>query len=57
MLRRNWLKWLSRLQVKPTEKGGRIGLRIYVYPDGHGNIQHISPLNRMDEEKTVLLTM
>jgi hypothetical protein len=50
MLRDNGLKRLSRLQVKITEKGARIGLRIYVYPDGHDNIQHVSPLNRVEEE-------
>ena len=47
MLHRNWLK---RLQFHMAEKGGRIGLRIYVYPDGHGPIQHISPSGKIDEE-------
>lgn len=33
--------WLETLPIKPTLKGVKVEtLRIYVYPDGHGNIDY-----------------
>jgi len=30
-------EWLTRIPIQPTPKGARLDLRLYVYPDGHGN--------------------
>ena len=53
-------EWLDKLPeyARPTERGARIDLRLYVYPDGHGNIQLVresghggaqQPVDRPDE--------
>ena len=31
-------EWLEGVEVQKTEKGARIDITVYVYPDGHGNI-------------------
>jgi hypothetical protein len=38
-------KWLDRMDanVKPTPKGVRLALTVYVYPDGHGNLIYQNP--------------
>jgi len=46
MTHRNWLK---SLRIKRTPKGARMDLRIYIYVDGHGHIQHIRPNRTVDE--------
>ena len=33
-------EWLEAADFHKTPKGIRFDLRFYVYPDGHGNIQH-----------------
>ena len=30
-------EWLTTIPIKQTPKGARLDLRLYVYPDGHGN--------------------
>jgi hypothetical protein len=30
-------EWLTGIPIKPTPKGARLDLRLYVYPDGHGD--------------------
>lgn len=30
-------EWLTTIPIKQTDKGARLDLRVYVYPDGHGN--------------------
>jgi hypothetical protein len=30
-------KWLATIPIQQTEKGARLDLRLYIYPDGHGN--------------------
>jgi hypothetical protein len=30
-------EWLTKLPIQQTAKGARVDLRLYVYPDGHGN--------------------
>ncbi len=30
-------EWLSNLPIHQTPKGARLDLRLYVYPDGHGD--------------------
>jgi hypothetical protein len=45
-------KWLDRLSehVKPTPKGVRLSLTLYVYPDGHGNLYFQRPdTGKLDE--------
>lgn len=31
-------EWLTTIAIQPTKKGARLDLRLYVYPDGHGNL-------------------
>ncbi len=33
----NFDEWLTTIPIKQTPKGARLDLRLYVYPDGHGN--------------------
>lgn len=53
-------EWLNEVEPKPTPKGARLDLRIYVYPDGHGNILLKSdgnggqPVGNVDEAASVL---
>jgi hypothetical protein len=30
-------EWLTKLPIRQTPKGARLDLRLYVYPDGHGD--------------------
>jgi hypothetical protein len=30
-------EWLTTIPIQQTPKGARLDLRLYVYPDGHGN--------------------
>ena len=30
-------EWLTAIPIKQTPEGARLDLRVYVYPDGHGN--------------------
>jgi len=30
-------KWLTSIPIQPTPSGARLDLRLYIYPDGHGN--------------------
>jgi hypothetical protein len=30
-------EWLTKIPIRQTPKGARLDLRVYVYPDGHGN--------------------
>jgi len=30
-------EWLAKIPIHLTPKGARLDLRLYVYPDGHGN--------------------
>ena len=30
-------EWLTSIPIKKTPRGARLDLRVYVYPDGHGN--------------------
>jgi hypothetical protein len=30
-------EWLIKLPIEQTPKGARLDLRLYIYPDGHGN--------------------
>jgi len=53
-------EWLNEVEPKPTPKGARLDLQIYVYPDGHGNILISTtnvpgqPVNDFDEAASVL---
>lgn len=31
-------EWLDEIHPRLTRKGARLDLRLYVYPDGHGNV-------------------
>jgi len=31
-------EWLTTFPIQQTPKGARLDLRLYVYPDGHGNV-------------------
>jgi hypothetical protein len=33
-------KWLRDVAFFKTRKGARLDLRLYIYPDGHGNIHY-----------------
>ena len=43
-------EWLRQFDIHPTPKGARFDLRFYVYPDGHGNIQHVEPEGHVQQE-------
>lgn len=43
-------QWLDDADFHETKKGVRFGLRFYVYPDGHGNIQHIDSEGKVQQE-------
>jgi hypothetical protein len=30
-------EWLTAIPIQETPKGARLDLRLYIYPDGHGN--------------------
>lgn len=30
-------EWLTNIPIQPTANGARLDLRLYIYPDGHGN--------------------
>jgi len=30
-------EWLTTIPIQQTPKGARLDLRLYIYPDGHGN--------------------
>jgi len=40
---------LEKIPFKKTTKGGRMDLRVYVYPGGHGNIDQAFPVNDIEE--------
>ena len=46
----SYRNWIKQAQFHKTDRGVRLNLRIYVYPDGHGNFQHISPDGTVHEE-------
>ena len=31
-------EWLATIPIQQTENGARLGLRLYIYPDGHGDL-------------------
>ena len=43
-------QWLDNADFHETKKGVRFGLQFYVYPDGHGNIQHIGSEGKVQQE-------
>jgi hypothetical protein len=45
--------WLDGLAFWKTERGARLDLRIYIYPDGHGNIHYVSPDTNQDSNLPV----
>jgi hypothetical protein len=52
--------WLRSIQPQRTPKGARLDLRLYVYPDGHGNVivqpddKFGAPVNNIEEAVQVL---
>jgi len=55
-------KWLETLPIKPTPKGVKVeALRIYVYPNGHGNIDYPGnyqgTVNNVEEAMQLLRAM
>jgi hypothetical protein len=56
--------WLSKLPIQKTPKGARLDLRLYVYPDGHGDFcaqdesgriyENPQPVNNPAEARDVL---
>ncbi|MBX9789986.1 MAG: hypothetical protein K2Y37_13795 [Pirellulales bacterium] len=57
-------EWLASIPIHQTPKGARLNLRLYVYPDGHGNfcvedaegrvVSGDQPVNDPDEAQRVL---
>jgi hypothetical protein len=57
-------EWLTKIPIRQTPKGARLDLRVYVYPDGHGNFYvedetgrsftNGQPVNNPDEAREVL---
>jgi hypothetical protein len=57
-------EWLTNIPIQQTPQGARLDLRIYVYPDGHGNFlvedqegrasTQPQPVNNPDEARDVL---
>jgi len=57
-------EWLTQIPIKQTPKGARLDLRLYVYPDGHGNFcveddtgrssTNPQPVNNPNEARDVL---
>jgi len=57
-------EWLNSIPIRQTPKGARLDLRLYVYPDGHGNFyieddqgklfSHSQPVNDPDEARDVI---
>lgn len=54
-----YTEWLEHIQPQTTKKGARLDLRLYVYPDGHGNITIQQkgglnqPVNSFDEARRI----
>jgi hypothetical protein len=48
---------LDRVKAVPTPKGVRMGLRVYVYPDGHGNIAEAFPVKNVEEAVATFRTL
>lgn len=46
-------EWLASLAFHPTPNGVRLDLRLYIYPDGHGNIHYTDPMNKEDRNQPV----
>ena len=49
-------KWLREVAFCKTRKGARLDLRLYIYPDGHGNIRY-KTLDTSEEEDQPVATM
>src|SRR5260370_29537736 len=57
-------EWLRTIPIQQTPKGARLDLRLYVYPDGHGNfciedengqsVGDSQPVNNCAEAREVL---
>jgi hypothetical protein len=57
-------EWLTTIPIQQTPKGARLDLRLYVYPDGHGNFliadengrvsSEGQPVNNPDEARDIL---
>ncbi|HEV8002732.1 MAG TPA: hypothetical protein VGP63_22795 [Planctomycetaceae bacterium] len=57
-------EWIIQLPIQSTPKGARLDLRLYVYPDGHGNfcvqdktgnsVTNPQPVNNPVEAREVL---
>jgi hypothetical protein len=57
-------EWLTTIPIQHTEKGARLDLRLYVYPDGHGDFcvedkdgrsdGNPQPVNNAEEAREVL---
>jgi hypothetical protein len=43
-------EWLATVPIKQTPKGARLDLRVYVYPDGHGNFYPADETGRHSPE-------
>jgi hypothetical protein len=49
-------KWLREVAFGKTRKGARLDLRLYIYPDGHGNIR-FKTLHGSEETDQPVATM
>lgn len=55
-----YAEWLEQIRPHMTGKGARLDLRLYIYPDGHGNIivrqddEPGQPVNNFEEARRVL---
>jgi hypothetical protein len=57
-------QWITAIPIQQTPKGARLDLRLYVYPDGHGNFcvadehgalsTNPQPVNNPSEARDVL---
>jgi hypothetical protein len=56
-------EWIQSLPFKHNPKGLRLDLRLYIYPDGHGNLFTLTedggehgnqPVNNLDEAENAL---
>ncbi len=42
-MRKHAEEWINKAMVRVTPKGAMADIRMYVFPDTHGNLQHIDP--------------
>jgi hypothetical protein len=49
-------QWLKNVAFFKTRKGARLDLRLYIYPDGHGNI-HYKTLDTGEDKNQPVATI